>query len=354
MDADVPLGPRLARLVARRTDRAAARGLRRPTRRATSVVAAAGSTLRPGAVAPHLGAVERSRGDRGTDFGVPSRDRDADRRRVDVAEAAGWPRWSRRLDVFDRVAAGAPVELRKGPAAAAATPPDRRPRRRADHAYAREIGIRAPDAVARRPDRREAERAAMLEVLRRPSDGSPLAGPPLDRPLRRPPDRLARPRPRLGDRGPLRARLIRRARRRQSSRVAIPLLERPRRLDQPPVDRKEVLLGDRPLVGHRRPGAGPRARALDRGRRASPARLLAPDLPAQLGPLVQERRRSRRSSSSISRRAAEPRRARSPSRGASSSAIAPARTVGRSPRGPGGSRARPARRYERARCPRGS
>ena len=48
----------------------------------------------------------------------------------------------------------------------------------------------------------EAERAAILEVLRRSSDGSPLADRRWTPPLRRPPDRVARPRPRLGDGGP--------------------------------------------------------------------------------------------------------------------------------------------------------
>ena len=47
----------------------------------------------------------------------------------------------------------------------------------------------------------------MLEVLRRPSDGSPLADRRWTSALRRPPDRLARPRPRLGDGGPQRARV---------------------------------------------------------------------------------------------------------------------------------------------------
>ena len=109
--------------------------------------------------------------------------------------------------VFDRVAARRQPTLRKGPAR-------RRPRPRqvvghvieADHAYAREIGLRSKPPSADDRAAVEAERDAVLEVLRQPSDGSPLADRRWTAPLRGPPDRLARPRPRLGDRGPHRAR----------------------------------------------------------------------------------------------------------------------------------------------------
>ena len=72
--------------------------------------------------------------------------------------------------------------------------------------------ISASSSRARPADRAavEAERAAVLEVLRQPSDGSPLAGRQVDRPVCRPAHRLARPRPCLGDRGPDRAGLTRR------------------------------------------------------------------------------------------------------------------------------------------------
>ena len=78
--------------------------------------------------------------------------------------------------VFARVAAGAPAELRKGPRGGG------RDRDKmvghvaeSDAYYAREIGI-----TGKRPDPTdspaiEAMRAAMLEILRQPSDGSPLA-----------------------------------------------------------------------------------------------------------------------------------------------------------------------------------
>jgi hypothetical protein len=78
--------------------------------------------------------------------------------------------------VFDRVAAGTPATLRKGPRGGG------RDRDKmiehvvgADHAYAREIGVRLPEPTWTDRTAVDAERAAMLEVLRAPSDGGPLA-----------------------------------------------------------------------------------------------------------------------------------------------------------------------------------
>ncbi len=108
---------------------------------------------------------------------MPSRVTDHDRRPTGVDEAnrlvrlvgAAWV-------TFDRVAAAAPPELRKGPRGGG------RDRDKivahvvgADHAYAREIGLRLPPPA---PDDERAVgaiRSAVLEVLRRPSDGSPIA-----------------------------------------------------------------------------------------------------------------------------------------------------------------------------------
>ncbi len=113
---------------------------------------------------------ERAEGDAATAFGVPGAIGDEDRRPVDAAEAqrlaaiveAAWA-------VFDRVAAAAPEELRKGPRGGG------RDRTKivghvndADGGYATVMGIKEPDVAARR--------AAMLDVLRQPSDGSPIAG----------------------------------------------------------------------------------------------------------------------------------------------------------------------------------
>lgn len=121
--------------------------------------------------------VERTGGGGGTDFGVPSSITGLDRKPASKAEAARLARlvlaaWT----VFDRVAASAPAELRKGPRGGG------RDRDKiighvieADSAYAREIGIRQkqPDPADRAAI--DALRAAMLDVLRQPSDGSPLA-----------------------------------------------------------------------------------------------------------------------------------------------------------------------------------
>jgi hypothetical protein len=144
--------------------------------RYAKVMKVAGLTF-PRVEADDLRTVDTSDGGSGTDFGVPSNITRADRRRVTAAEAerlaslveAAWT-------VFDRVAAGAPAELRKGPRGGG------RDRDKmishvieADHAYAREVGIRLKEP--RFGDRAaiDAERAAVLDLLRQPSDGGPLA-----------------------------------------------------------------------------------------------------------------------------------------------------------------------------------
>ena len=138
--------------------------------RFAAVTAEAGLAFDVGAL--DLDVVERLPGGSGTEFGVPSSIAEADRAPVDAAEAArlaaivesAWV-------VFDRVAAAAPEELRKGPRGGG------RDRTKivghvneADAAYARELGLTS------RPKEVSALRTAMLEVLRAPSDGSPLAG----------------------------------------------------------------------------------------------------------------------------------------------------------------------------------
>ena len=140
-----------------------------------SVVAAeAGESLDRG----NSDVVERVGGAGGTEFGVPSAITDLDRRPVTVAEAERLARivaaaWT----VFDRVAARSPAELRKGPRGGG------RDRDKiiahqveADWNYATVLGIREPQPEWN--DRRaiEAVRAAILEALRPPSDGSAIAG----------------------------------------------------------------------------------------------------------------------------------------------------------------------------------
>jgi hypothetical protein len=140
------------------------------------VVREAGLTL-PIVSAGDLETVDSVTGGAGTDFGVPSAITDADRRPTSAAEArriaslveAAWV-------VFDQVVAAAPAELRKGPRGGG------RDRDKmaghvieADHAYAREIGLKLPTPSLADRAAVEAERAAVLERLRQPSDGSPLA-----------------------------------------------------------------------------------------------------------------------------------------------------------------------------------
>lgn len=124
-----------------------------------------------------LTVVDSVTGGSGTEFGVPSVVVDDDRRPVTASEArrlaslveASW-------HVFERVATEAPETLRKGPRGGGRDTAKMIAHVvEADHAYAREIGVRLK---APTPDDSAAVwglRMAMLEVLRLPSDGSPLA-----------------------------------------------------------------------------------------------------------------------------------------------------------------------------------
>lgn len=128
-------------------------------------------------VADGVDIIDSVTGGTGTDFGVPSVITDADRQRVTAEQAerlallvaAAWT-------VFDRVAARSPASLRKGPRGGG------RDRDKmiahvieADHAYARELGIRLPQPHADEPAAIDRERAAVLALLGEPSDGGPLA-----------------------------------------------------------------------------------------------------------------------------------------------------------------------------------
>ena len=124
-----------------------------------------------------LRVVDSVEGGGGTDFGVPSRVTDADGRRVSAQEAgrsadlvqASWV-------IFDRAADKAPPTLRKGPRGGGRdTAKIVEHVVEADRAYAREIGLRLPSAALDDHASVEAERQAVLDVLRQPSDGSPLA-----------------------------------------------------------------------------------------------------------------------------------------------------------------------------------
>ena len=145
--------------------------------RYAAVVRTAGLTF-PELDGARIDLVESVEGGTGTEFGVPSSITPLDRLTLTTDEAgrfavlvdAAW-------DVFDTVASKAPAELRKGPRGGG------RDRDKmighvleADHAYAREIGVRMPPPHPGERLAIDAEREAMLEVLRRPTDGSPLAG----------------------------------------------------------------------------------------------------------------------------------------------------------------------------------
>jgi hypothetical protein len=130
----------------------------------------------PSTATDRLEVVEQADGDAATEFGVPGAIAVADRvrlatpeaRRLAAIVAAAW-------ETFDRVAAAAPAELRKGPRGGG------RDTARvvdhvvgADHGYSRQLGL---EVAAPAPDDRAAVarlREAMLAVLRQPSDGSPI------------------------------------------------------------------------------------------------------------------------------------------------------------------------------------
>ena len=156
---------------------AALEALARSAPRYATVAAEAGFSL-PGDAGERLEVAERRPGSAGTAFGVPSAIADYDARPVSAEEArrlaafvaAAWA-------VFDRVAAFAPAALRKGPRGGG------RDRDKivghvteAGGYYAHEIGLRSTTPVAEGRAGSEPLRTAILDILRQPSDGSPLAG----------------------------------------------------------------------------------------------------------------------------------------------------------------------------------
>ena len=133
------------------------------------IARAAGEAFDPSRVDVEV--VERGEGGAGTEFGVPGRIADVDRRRTTKAQADRLARiveaaWA----AFASTAAAAPEELRKGPRGGGRNTSKMIGHvAEADGAYAREMGIKLKAPI-------EDIRAAMAEALRQPSDGSPLAG----------------------------------------------------------------------------------------------------------------------------------------------------------------------------------
>ena len=122
--------------------------------------------------------VERHEGSSGTEYGVPSRPSDHDARPTDAGEAARLAdlveaAWAN----FDRVAAAAPEELRKGPRGGGRnTSKIIGHVMESDGAYAHEIGIKVREFAPNDRPAIDAMRAAMLDALRAARDGEPLAG----------------------------------------------------------------------------------------------------------------------------------------------------------------------------------
>ncbi len=122
--------------------------------------------------------VESAEGGSGTEFGVPSRVADADRRPTSRSEAERRARlvaaaWA----CLDGVTASAPESLRKGPRGGGRdTSKIIEHTLMADHAYAREMGLRLPAPSPGDAASVAALREAMDRILRAPVDGSPLAG----------------------------------------------------------------------------------------------------------------------------------------------------------------------------------
>jgi hypothetical protein len=156
---------------------AALEALSRYAERYAPVLELAGQSFDVGAT-PALDIVEELPGNASTSFGVPDARFEADSRRVTTAEGerlaaiveASWT-------ILDRIAATAPAELRKGPRGGG------RDRDQvvahvteSDGGYARVLGIKHPDLDPSDRPARDALRAQMLDVLRQPSDGAPIAG----------------------------------------------------------------------------------------------------------------------------------------------------------------------------------
>jgi hypothetical protein len=161
-----------------RTEELALEALAAYATRYAQIAEAAGADFPKSVEVEDLEIVDRQAGSSGTEFGVPSQPSDHNRRPLTPADAE---RLARLVDAawsaFDRVAAGAPAELRKGPrgggrnaAKIVAHIMD------SDRAYANEIGIKIRQFA---PGDREpvgAMRAAMIDVLRSARDGGPLGG----------------------------------------------------------------------------------------------------------------------------------------------------------------------------------
>jgi hypothetical protein len=121
---------------------------------------------------------ETGPGNATTEFGAPGLVGEADRRPTSSAEADRLARlvaaaWAS----IAETAAAAPEELRRGPRGGGRdTSKILEHTLQADHAYARAMGLGLPAPAPRDHEAGARLRAAMLDLLRQPSDGSPLNG----------------------------------------------------------------------------------------------------------------------------------------------------------------------------------
>lgn len=161
-----------------KTDRLALEALVAYAPRYAAIARAARLTFPTSVGVDDLEIVEREPGSAGTEYGVPSRPTDHDARATSAADArrladlvaAAW-------ELFDRVAAAAPEELRKGPrgggrntSKVVAHVMD------ADRAYANQIGIKVATFEPNDVAAVHAMREQMLAILRAARSGDPLAG----------------------------------------------------------------------------------------------------------------------------------------------------------------------------------
>lgn len=146
--------------------------------RYAAVASAAGEDFPRSVDVADLDVVERNAGGAGTDYGVPSHPSDLDRRPVHPAEAtrlvaivrAAW-------ELFDRTAAAAPAELRKGPRGGGRdTWKIVAHVLEADGAYANQLGIKLKPPTADDRAAIEAMRTAVVDVIGAARDGEPIAG----------------------------------------------------------------------------------------------------------------------------------------------------------------------------------
>jgi len=130
----------------------------------------------PADTAARFDVIERLEGNATTAFGAPGIIAEADGKPTDRAAAS---RLADFLEVawatFDRTARAAPATLRKGPRGGGRdTAKIVDHVNAADHGYAGAVGIRVSPPRTDDPASVDALRAAMLDVVRTPSDGSPV------------------------------------------------------------------------------------------------------------------------------------------------------------------------------------